>query len=84
MTYTVQVKKSALKALPRIDRRDRGRIVGTIDRLATEPWAGGVLKGEFGGLRRIRVGSYRIIYEVYEERLTVLGVRLAHRREAYR
>jgi len=84
MTYTVRIKKSALKALRRIDRRDRERIVGTIDRLATEPWAGGVLKGEFGGLRRIRVGNYRIIYEVYEERLTVLVVRVAHQREAYR
>jgi len=46
--------------------------------------AGGVLKGELGGLRRIRVGTYRIIYEVYDERLTILVVRVAHRREAYR
>ena len=84
MIYTVRIKRSALKALRRIDRRDRERIVGAIDRLATEPWAGGVLKGEFGGLRRIRVGTYRIVYEVYEKRLTVLVVRIAHRREAYR
>lgn len=84
MSYAVRIKWSALKALKKTDPQDRRRIVRAIDRLAVEPHAGGVLKGEFGGLRRIRVVSYRIIYEVHEGELTVLVVRVAHRREAYR
>lgn len=84
MSYRVRIKASALKALKTIDARDRHRVVRTIDRLAEEPHAGGVLKGEFGGLRRVRVGPYRIVYEVFEGELTVLVVRVAHRREAYR
>ena len=84
MSYTVRIKRSAVKALRRIDARDRDRLVRTIDRLAVEPHAGGVLKGEFAGLRRIRVGTYRVIYEVYDDELTVLVIRVAHRREAYR
>lgn len=84
MSYAIRIKRSALKALKKTDPQDRRRIVRAIDRLAVEPHAGGVLKGEFGGLRRIRVGSYRIIYEVHEGELTVLVVRVAHRREAYR
>jgi mRNA interferase RelE/StbE len=84
MTYRIRIKASAAKALDKIQPRDRFRILQAIDRLAVEPQAGGVLKGEFSGLRRLRVGSYRIIYEVIQGELTVLVVRVAHRREAYR
>ena len=58
--------------------------MAAIDRLAHEPSAGGALKGEFGGLRRLRVGRYRIIYEAFHEELTILVVRVGHRREVYR
>lgn len=39
---------------------------------------------EFSGLRRLRVGDYRVVYEAIANELTVLVVRLAHRREASR
>jgi mRNA interferase RelE/StbE len=82
--YSVRIKASAAKALARIVVLDRRRLVAAIDRLAAEPNAGGVLKGEFAGLRRLRVGTYRIIYEVQQSALTVLLVRIGHRREVYR
>ena len=84
MSYSVKIKASAAKALGRLPNRERARLIAAIDRLAAEPAAGGVLKGEFAGLRRLRVGSYRIIYEVVREELTVLVVRVGHRREVYR
>jgi mRNA interferase RelE/StbE len=84
VTYSLQIKKSAAKALAKISRNDRLRLIEGIDRLREEPNAGGVLKGEFAGLRRLRVGSYRIIYEVIDDQLVVLGVRVAHRRDVYR
>ena len=84
MTYSLQIKKSAAKALTKISKIDRIRLIDAIDRLRKEPNAGGVLKGEFSGLRRLRVGSYRIIYEVIDDQLVVLVVRVAHRRDAYR
>ena len=55
-----------------------------IDRLAENPFAGSALKGELRGLRRIRVGDYRVLYEVREHELVVLVLRAAHRREVYR
>ena len=84
MSYSVRIKGSAQKSLSRIAKPDRLRLINAIDRLQNEPHAGGVLKGEFSGLRRLRVGEYRIVYEVVEQELTVLVVRIAHRREVYR
>ena len=84
MTYSLRIKGSAVKALRRLRKADRLRLIDAIDRLATEPAAGGVLKGEFRGLRRLRVGSYRIIYEVDEGELTILVIRIGHRKDVYR
>ena len=84
MQYTIKIKASAAKTLGKIKAADRTRIIDVIDRLAEEPHAGSALKGEFAGLRRVRVGDYRVIYEVDEGVLLVLVVRIAHRREVYR
>jgi mRNA interferase RelE/StbE len=84
VTYSLQIKKSAAKALQKIEKPDRIRLIENIDRLRNEPNAGGVLKGEFAGLRRLRVGNYRIIYEVIDERLVILVIRIGHRRDVYR
>jgi len=52
--------------------------------LAINPAAGGVLKGEFAGLRRLRVGDYRIVYEVNDGELLVLVIRIGYRLGVYR
>ena len=84
MSFSIRIKGSAAKDLARIDRPTRSRIAERIDALAENPFAGTALKGDLRGLRRVRVGSYRVIYEVQEETLVVLGVRVGHRRDAYR
>ncbi len=83
MTYTVRIKRSAAKELARLPKRDRERIVNEIDSLGNHPHAGQVLKGGLQGLRRIRVGIYRVVYEVMDGILVVLVVRVAHRKNAY-
>ncbi|MDE0236525.1 MAG: type II toxin-antitoxin system RelE/ParE family toxin [bacterium] len=82
--YSVRIKRSASRDMAQIAHRDRERIVYAIDRLAEQPHAGYALKGDLRGLRRIRVGDYRVVYEVLNNELVVLVVRVAHRREAYR
>ncbi len=84
MTYSVSIKQSAAKALSKIEHADRLRLIDAIDQLATNPAAGGVLKGEYAGLRRIRVGNYRVVYEVQDQKLVILVIRIGHRREVYR
>ena len=84
MTYLISIKQSAAKALARIDAPQRSRLIEAIDKLKDNPVAGSVLKGEFSGLRRIRIGDYRIVYEVQDTHLIILVIRIGHRREIYR
>jgi mRNA interferase RelE/StbE len=84
VTYSISIKQSALKALEQLPKADRLRLVEAIDGLKHTPGAGSLLKGEYVGLRRIRVGNYRVIYEVNNSELVVLVVRIGHRREVYR
>jgi mRNA interferase RelE/StbE len=84
VSFSVKIKSSAAKGLGSLPRAERERLVAAIDRLGDEPHAGGALKGEFSGLRRLRIGRYRIVYEVLDRELTILIVRVGHRREVYR
>ncbi len=84
MHYIVKIKASAAKALRKIRVVDQARLIEAIDQLAESPNAGSALKGEFSGLRRIRVGDYRIVYEVDHGVLTILVLRVGQRREVYR
>ena len=84
MSFSIRIKESAAKELRRVAKPDRARIVAAIDRLAETPHLGTSLKGDLRGLRRLRVGDYRVVYEVRDDELVVLVVRVAHRRDAYR
>jgi len=84
VTYSIQIKQSAAKALKKLPKADRLNLTAAIDQLAFNPGVGSVLKGEFQGLRRIRVGQYRVVYEINDGELIVLVIRIGHRREVYR
>ena len=59
-------------------------MVQAIDTLRDQPLAGRPLKGGLRGLRRLRVGDHRIVYELMDDELVVLVVRAAYRPAAYR
>ena len=84
MLYSLKIKQSALIELKNIPKSDRNRIISAIDRLAENPHIGKLLKGNFSGLRRIRIGQYRTIYEINEDEIVILVLRIAHRKESYR
>jgi mRNA interferase RelE/StbE len=71
-SYRIEWKKSALRELKRLDRQVIPRVVAAVDSLSTHPLPDGVSKLQ-GSQRtyRIRVGNYRVIYELYESRLGV-------------
>ena len=85
MAYKVLFKKSALKDLDDIPKPDQKRLFDAIgSRLAKDPYQGKALTGEFKGLYRWRSGKFRIIYEIQQEALIVLVLRIAHRKDVYR
>ena len=86
MTYSIRIKHTAEQALERLPKGDRERVDQKISSLAQEPRPSGAipLKGGGKGLWRIRVGDWRIIYQIRDEELIVLVVTIANRREVYR
>jgi mRNA interferase RelE/StbE len=85
VTYRVEIARRALKTLTGLPRREQQRIRAAIDLLAENPRPPGcrTIVGEPGS-HRVRVGDYRIIYEVHDDRLVVQVVRLGHRSDIYR
>jgi len=84
-TYRIEWKTSAVRDLRRLDRQAVPRIVDSVERLACDPFPVGVKKLQ--GSRstyRLRVGMYRVVYEVFAERLVLHVVRARHRKDVYR
>jgi mRNA interferase RelE/StbE len=85
VTYRIEFAPLALREFQALPRKLQERLAPKIDGLATNPRPRGVekLKGSKGQYR-IRIGGYRIIYAIEDERLIVLVLRIGHRREVHR
>ncbi len=88
MAWTIEYTDTARKQLHRLGKSIARRIVDFLDeRLANrdDPRSlGKALTGPLGKLWRYCVGDYRIVCEVRDESLIVLGIRIGHRRQVYR
>lgn len=85
MAYTVEFAPAAARDFRKLSEAVRVRLARYVDTLGHTPRPASAkkLKGTENAWR-LRVGDYRIIYEIHERRLLVMVVRVAHRREAYR
>lgn len=88
MAWQIEFVPQAAKELSKLDRIAAARIIRTLEqRIATldDPRAlGTALVGEHAGYWRWRIGDYRVIARIEDERITILVIRVAHRREVYR
>ena len=84
MNYTIRIERSAQKSLARIPQPYQDRIIDAIRNLATIPRPHGTRKLGGKDAWRIRVGDYRILYEIDDGQLDILIVTLGHRKEIYR
>ena len=83
MNYTVGLKPRATKDLRRIQKQDASRIADALERLADD-LSGDVKRlTDFTPEYRLRVGQYRVLFEIENENEVVV-YRIVHRREAYR
>lgn len=85
MPYQVNLSRPAERQLARLERPAQERIGAALDRLAANPRPHGCtkLKG-LDEAYRIRVGDYRVVYSIQHRVMTVLVIRIGHRREVYR
>ena len=88
MAWTIEFVPAAAKELKKLGRSEAARIVTTLEgriaSLENPRQLGSALSGDLGGLWRWRIGDYRVVACIEDERITILVVRVAHRREVYR
>lgn len=83
MTYTIQILKRAQKELSKLPSPDFERVRDGIRLLAQNPRPPGCRKlaGREGW--RIRIGNYRVIYEINDATLSIIILHVGHRRDVY-
>jgi mRNA interferase RelE/StbE len=82
--WTVNYHRDLAKEIRRLPKPTVKRLLETIESLATDPRPPDCQKVEGYDLWRIRIGDYRILYQIDEENRTVNSYRVGHRKHVYR
>jgi len=84
LLYTLQIDDKVIKDLRKIDKTWQKRILSKMKTtLTSNPHSGKKLVGNLSPFWRIRVGDYRIIYDIQDEIVTVEVIKIKHRKEVY-
>ena len=87
MAWNIEYSDKALKSLKKIDKASAKRIIDFLDHrlgVMDDPRIlGKSLKGDLGVFWRYRVGDYRILCEIQDNRLVILAALIGHRRDIY-
>ena len=85
MRYSIEFRPAVLKSLKRFPKRDLIRIKKKIDELGNNLPAPNTtkMKGD-NAFHKVRSGDYRIIYEIHDDRLVILIVKVGHRKDVYK
>jgi mRNA interferase RelE/StbE len=87
-TWRIEITRTAEKQIQKLSRTAQESIVRFLrerEQSAGDPRQfGKPLHGDKGGLWRYRVGDYRLICDIQDERITVLVIRVGHRKDVYR
>ncbi|MDT0264282.1 type II toxin-antitoxin system RelE family toxin [Jatrophihabitans lederbergiae] len=85
MTYRITIAPAAARQLRKFDPQVRRRIQAALELLSSNPRPPAATQLVGGaGEWRVRTGDYRIVYEIKDEELVVLVLRVGHRREIYK
>ena len=83
MSYSLFIEKSAQKELSKIPHPDRKKIIAAIKILENDPHPAGSKKLSGRAAWRMRIGNYRVIYEINDDKLIILVVKIGHRQGVY-
>ena len=81
--YSIEIKKSAAKEIEKLPKTVLKRILNKIQSLSTEPRPSGCKKLTADEKYRLRVGDYRILYSIEDDRLVIYIVKVGHRKKIY-
>lgn len=83
-SISIRWERRAVKELAALPRDDRQKVFDRVEALVSDPLKGKPLSGTWKGFRRLRVGTYRVVYAFDAARLLILVLRIDHRRDVYR
>lgn len=84
MIYELLIDDKVINDLKKIDKKWQGKILNVIkNKLVNNPYQGKKLVGDLSSYYRYRVGNYRIIYEIIEQEVVVIIVKVKHRKDVY-
>lgn len=87
MVWIINFDKKALKELEKLDKQTQIRIADFLSKIEKKdnPRSDGkALSGEFKSLWRYRVGDYRIVCDIKDKEISILVIRIAHRKDVYK
>jgi mRNA interferase RelE/StbE len=84
MAYAVEILRPAQRQLAKLDQQAQRHIIDSIRALADNPRPSGCKKLSGRLAWRIRVGDYRVIYEIHDQQLVIVVVTLGNRKDVYR
>ena len=83
MAFNITYKKSVIRDISRLDKKEARGIINKIEKdLSERAGSYPVLKGEFAGLRKMRIGDYRVVFTIMDANVIIL--RIGHRKEIYK
>ncbi|HOL22380.1 MAG TPA: type II toxin-antitoxin system RelE/ParE family toxin [bacterium] len=82
--YQIEWKRSAVKSTKKLPKEIRKKIITAIEMLSTNPLKGQSLVGGLQGLKRIRIGDYRVIYLFDEANNRILIIKVGSRGDIYK
>ena len=82
--YKLEFRKSVSKDLRSISKQDVRRILQRIDQLADDPRGAGCKKLVGREYYRVRLGTYRILYEIFDDQLLIYVIKVGQRSAVYR
>jgi len=84
LNYTVSISRKAQKSLSKIPTEMQDKIINKIRNLATDPHPRTAKKLSGREAWRIRIGIYRVIYEIHNDILAIIVIMIAHRKDIYK